>query len=109
MSGLRGSARWRRQGTHRSDPGRRASKVFAASRNFIHPIHQEISMQAITQPADLHIEIAELGEVGETLSHDEIELVAGGVGADFTVTPQRTCPHTKPIDDDFSCLGGWID
>jgi len=42
----------------------------------------------------------ELTTAGETLSSDEIELVAGGLG----------CHRTTPIGgDDFTCIGGWYD
>jgi hypothetical protein len=86
--------------------------VFVTSRTFINPTVQEISMHTITQATEpvLRTEIAELDIVGETLSRDEIELVAGGVAAfDFTLKPQPTCPHTRPLSDDFTCLGGWLD
>ena len=111
MSGLRGTARLQRQGTHRSDPRRRAENGFAASRTHVNPTFQEISMHTLTQAADTApcTDIAELDAVGETLSPDEIELVAGGVAADFAVTPQRGCPHTRPLYDDFTCIGGWLD
>jgi hypothetical protein len=54
----------------------------------------------------LHIKFEDLSPAGEELSTDEIDLVAGGVGSDI---PSRGCPHTKPINDDFTCLGGWLD
>jgi hypothetical protein len=111
MSGFRRPARWRWQGTHRGDPRRPGASVFATSRDFTNPTAQEISMHITTLAADAapRTDIAELGVVGETLSRDEIELVAGGVAVDFSVTPQTTCPHTRPLYDDFTCLGGWLD
>ena len=53
-----------------------------------------------TTTADTHAVWRELTPAGETLSSDEIELVAGGLG----------CHRTTPIGgDDFTCVGGWYD
>jgi hypothetical protein len=54
----------------------------------------------------LRIEFGDLSPAGEVLSADEIDLVAGGIGSDAGA---MGCPHTKPINDDFTCLGGQLD
>jgi len=59
---------------------------------------QALSQQATTD--DSRAGWRELTPAGETLSSDEIELVAGGLG----------CHRTTPIGgDDFTCSGGWYD
>ena len=58
------------------------------------PAHDESSFPA------LRTELHELSPQGEVLSGDEIDLVAGGA---------KSCPHTKPSTDDFTCSGGWVD
>lgn len=60
----------------------------------MHPEHTPPTADA-TPRQEARTELRDLPRAGEELSSDEIARVVGGL---------RSCPVTKPRNDDFSCI-----